>query len=333
MVLHRHRIPGNNQVIGKRLQRLIKGELLAAIAILSQFSDILNPMNRRDFLKSTAAAALLSGAPLKAAPKLAATDWVTLGESGVKVTRLAFGTGSNGGLIQRELGQEGFNRLVRHAYDSGIRFFETAESYTGMPNMLATALKGIPRDTYRLMTKIRGRNGIDTKLKIDEVRKALNTEYVDILLLHCVRTKGWAEDFKFMRDEYDNAKSKKAILSHGASCHGLLPLSDFPGQKWLDVALLRINHNGERMDNLQSEAAERGDVARVTSQISKIHAQGTGIIGMKLVGEGRFKNREDRKKALQYVFGLGTVNAVTIGYKSAAEIDEAIENISFVSTT
>lgn len=200
-------------------------------------------MNRRDFLKSTAAAALLSGAPLKAAPKLAATDWVTLGDSGVKVTRLAFGTRSNGGRIQRELGREGFNRLVR---------------------------------------------------------QALNTEYVDILLPHCVRTKGWTEDFKFMRDEYDNAKSKKAILSHRVSCHGLLPLSDFPGQKWLDVALLRVNHNSERMDNLQSEASERGDVARVTSQISKIH---------------------------------GTVNAVTIGYKSAAEIDEAIENISFVSTT
>ena len=299
-------------------------------------------MNRRDFLKSTTAAALVSGglagglgnnvakaSPLAPAPatKLAATDWVTLGDSGVKVTRLAFGTGTHGGKTQRELGQEGFNRLVRHAYDRGIRFFETAESYTGMPQMLATALKGIPRDSYKLMTKIRGQDVSDIKARIDDVRRELNTEYVDILLLHCVRTKGWADDFKFIRDEYSNAKQKKAILAHGASCHGLLPLSDFPGQKWLDVALLRMNHNGTRMDTLQSEANEKGDVAKVTSQIAKIHGQGTGVIGMKLVGEGRFTNAEDRRKALQYVFQLGTVNAVTIGYKSPAEIDEAIDNI------
>lgn len=288
-------------------------------------------MNRRDFLKSTAAAALLTatGGKVIAAPaKRAATDWVELGQSGVKVTRLAFGTGTHGGRVQRELGQEGFNRLVRHAYDSGIRFFETAESYTGMPKMLGIALRGIPRDSYRLMTKIRGRDGMDIKAKIDEVRSDLQTDYADILLLHCVRTKGWAEDLKFIRDAYDTAKDKKQIMAKGASVHGLLPLSDFPGQKWLDVALLRINHNGARMDNLQSEANAPGDVVKVTAHMEKIHAQGTGIIGMKLIGEGRFTNIDDRRAALKYALNLGTVGAVTIGYKSTAEIDEAIANVS-----
>src|ERR1017187_7504168 len=105
---------------------------------------------RTYFLKAGAAATLLSGMGGRALahpPKRAATDWVTLGNSGVKVTRLAFGTGTNGGRVQRDLGQEGFTKLVRYAYDSGIRFFETAESYRGMPQMLATALKGIPRDS------------------------------------------------------------------------------------------------------------------------------------------------------------------------------------------
>src|SRR5215471_5786424 len=114
---------------------------------------------RRDFLKTLAAGT--AGLALAAkAPKRLATDWVTLGNSGVKVTRLAFGTGTFSGRVQRELGQEQFTRLVRHAYDSGIRFFETAEAYTGMPEMLAAALQGIPRDSYKLMTKFRWNRGI-----------------------------------------------------------------------------------------------------------------------------------------------------------------------------
>src|SRR5512132_3477661 len=142
---------------------------------------------RRDFLKGAVAAGTLAGIvpqafPAKAA-KRSATDWVTLGNSGVKVTRLAFGTGTFGGRVQRELGQEQFTRLVRHAYDSGIRFFETADAYTGMPQMLATALKGIPRDSYKLMTKFRLRDTSNPQGDIDRLRRDLNSEYLDIVLL------------------------------------------------------------------------------------------------------------------------------------------------------
>src|SRR5215813_5046964 len=119
--------------------------------------------SRRNFLKTGLAAGVLAGTgslPLRAA-RGTATDWVTLGKSGVKVTRLAFGTGTFSGRVQRELGQEEFTRQVRHAYDRGIRFFETSESYPMMHEMLATALKGIPRDTYRFMTKVTTRDGVD----------------------------------------------------------------------------------------------------------------------------------------------------------------------------
>jgi aryl-alcohol dehydrogenase-like predicted oxidoreductase len=287
-------------------------------------------MTRREFLKSTVAAGL-AATPVWAAKK-SATDWVRLGKSGVQVTRLAFGTGTFGGRVQRELGQAEFTRLVRHAYDRGIRFFETADAYREMPGMLGTALKGIPRDSYKLMTKFRWRQADNPQATIDRLRKELNTDHVDILLLHCVRTPGWPEELKRLRDAFSEAKQKKIILAHGASCHGLLPLRDFPGNEWLDVALLRINHDGTRMDTLQSESNQKGDVREVVSRIAKIHAQGTGVIGMKLVGEGRFKTPEQRAASLKFVMNLGTVDAVTIGYKSTAEIDEAIERIQEVSS-
>jgi len=253
---------------------------------------------------------------------------VELGRSGVKVTRLAFGTGTFGGRVQRELGQEQFTRLVRHAYDRGIRFFETADNYRGMPLMLGEALKGLPRDSYRLMTKIRLSDAGNFQAAFDRFRRELQTEYLDILLLHCVRRESWPEDFARLRDEMSEAKGKKALLAHGASCHGLLPLRRFPGNNWLDVALLRINNDGTRMDNLEGTEDGRGDVNEVTQRIAAVHKQGTGVIGMKIIGEGAFKTPEQRAASIRFVAKLGTVDAITIGYKSPAEIDEAIERLN-----
>jgi aryl-alcohol dehydrogenase-like predicted oxidoreductase len=290
--------------------------------------------SRRDFLRGTLAAGVLAGAPrwsrAAAATKRSATDWVTLGNSGVRVTRLAFGTGTFGGMVQRQLGQEAFTRLVRHAYDRGIRFFETADAYTGMPQMLASALQGIPRDSYRLMTKVRLREQNDPKATIDRFRRDLNTDYVDVLLLHCVRVPDWAQQLKRLRDALSEAKAKKIILAHGASCHGLLPLRAFPASAdWLDVALLRVNHAGTRMDTLkQADSDDLGDVKEVVGHLEEIHAKGTGVIGMKIMGEGQFRTPEQRDASIRFVTGLGVVDAMTIGYKSAAEIDEAIERLN-----
>lgn len=289
--------------------------------------------SRRSFLKGAAVAGIAAGAgslSAAAAARKSATDLVQLGNSGIKVTRLAFGTGTFGGKVQRELGQEQFTRLVRHAYDRGIRFFETADAYMGMPEMLGIALQGIPRDTYRLMTKYRLRTSDDTKTTLDRFRKQLNSEYFDILLLHCVRTPDWPERFKKLRDEFDEAKEKKVILAHGASCHGLLPLRTFAeNTSWLDVALMRVNHQGTKMDTLkQNDTDDLGDVSEVVGHIKAVHSKGTGVIGMKIMGEGQFRTPEQRDASVKFVMNLGTVDAVTIGYKSTAEIDEAIERIN-----
>lgn len=286
--------------------------------------------NRRDFLKTAAAAAgaLAGGNALASPAKRSATDWVALGKSGVKVTRLAFGTGTFGGRVQRELGQEEFTRLVRHAYDRGIRFFETAEAYRGMPAMLGEALKGLPRDSYRLMTKIPVRTSADYRESLDRYRRELNTDYLDILLIHCVRSATWPEELEKLRDALSEAKQKKILVAHGASCHGLLPLRRFPGNKWLDVALLRVNHDGTRMDNLRGGETGAGDVPEVVSHIAELHKQGVGVLGMKIIGEGSFRSPEQREASIRFVTKLGTVNAVTIGYKSTAEIDEAIERMN-----
>lgn len=285
---------------------------------------------RRDFLAAAFGAAAVSRLGAQATKRLA-TDWVTLGKSKVKVTRLALGTGTFGGRVQRELGQEGFTRLVRHAYDQGVRFFETAESYRGMPEMLGVALKGLPRESYTLMTKYSTPASGDPLPKIDDFRRQLQSEYIDILLLHCLRPPTWENDYRSLQDGFSEAKSKKIILSHGASVHGLPALRTIPGNQWLDIMLMRTNHNGTRMDTpSQKEVDAPGEVDEVIAHTRKIHSQGMGVIGMKLCGEGRFTKAEDREAAMKYVMNLGSVDAVTMGFKSPAEIDEAIDRMNRV---
>jgi aryl-alcohol dehydrogenase-like predicted oxidoreductase len=284
---------------------------------------------RREFLKTGLAAGTLAvsgGLPL-IAQRGSATDMVTLGRSGVKVTRLAFGTGTISGRVQRDLGQDGFTRLVRHAYDRGIRFFETAESYGEMHRMLGVALKGLPRDSYQLMSKVTTRDGVDPRQKLDELRGLANTEYFDIMLLHWQHTATWPADTTRWQDGILEAQSRKVLLSHGASVHGLPALRRVPGNNWLDVAMIRMNHTGKSMDAEDYNTQGPGNVPEVVTHVNEVRKQGLGVISMKLAGEGTF-DREDRRRAMRFAFRNAGVDCVTVGYKSPAEIDEAIENLN-----
>jgi len=284
---------------------------------------------RRDFLKAGLGVTLAGAGALRlrAAPATA-TDWVTLGRSGVKVTRLAFGTGSMSGRTQHMLGQEEFTRQVRYAYDHGIRFFETAEGYSGMHQMLGIALKGIPRDSYRLMTKVTTRDGVNPRAKIDELRQLANTDYFDIALLHWQHTASWPADTARWQDGILEAESKHAVVAHGASVHGLPALRQVPGNKWLGVAMIRMNHKGTAMDAEDFATTGLGDVSEVVAHVKQVRKEGMGVISMKLIGEGRFTAREDRQAAMKYAFQNAGVDCVTVGFKNTAEIDEAIENLN-----
>jgi aryl-alcohol dehydrogenase-like predicted oxidoreductase len=286
-------------------------------------------ISRRHFLKAGVAASAVagSGALQLKAERATATDWVTLGRSGVKVTRLALGMGSYSGRIQQQLGQEGLTRLVHHAYDRGIRFFEVAESYGKSQQMLAVALKGIPRESYVLMSKVETYGNAVPAGKLDELRKNSDTDYFDIMLLHWQHTGTWFEDTKHWQDAILEAEAKQAIKSHGVSVHGLPALRLVPGKEWLQVAMIRMNHKGTRMDAEVPDTDELGNVDEVLKHVKQVKKEGMGVISMKLIGEGAF-NHEDRQKAMRFAFKEAGVDCVTVGFKNTQEVDEAIDNLN-----
>jgi predicted aldo/keto reductase-like oxidoreductase len=288
----------------------------------------LSPFSRREFLKATLAAGTVASALPLHATTSKATDIVTLGKSGQKVTRLAFGTGSNNGHVQAALGQQEFTRLIHYAYDRGIRFFETAESYV-TPAMLGEALKGLPRESYQLMHKVTTDEGVDPMKRFDEMRRIAQAEYFDIMLLHYQHTSDWMETTRRWQDGILEAQAKKIIRTRGASVHGLPALRLMPGNKWLEVAMIRMNHNGTRMDGpdyrSDTNPANRDEVVEHVKQVKR---EGMGVISMKLAGDGTFTRHEDRQAAMRFAFKNAGIDCATVGFKSTQEIDEAIDNMN-----
>jgi predicted aldo/keto reductase-like oxidoreductase len=194
--------------------------------------------------------------------------------------------------------------------------------------MLGIALKGIPRDSYQLMSKVTTfHDGVNPQQKFDELRTLANTEYFDIMLLHWQHTATWPSDTGRWQDAILEAEHKKVVVSHGASVHGLPALRRVPGNDWLKLAMIRVNHKGKSMDAEDYATQGLGNVPEVVTHVKEVRKEGMGVVAMKLIGEGTF-NRDDRRAAMKFAFRNAGVDSVTVGYKSTAEIDEAIENLN-----
>jgi predicted aldo/keto reductase-like oxidoreductase len=291
-------------------------------------------ISRRQFIKATAAVAggvlLSSCAAQKTArgPKRTAVDQVALGKTGLRLSRLGIGTGSEGGSIQRALGPDGFNRLIQYAYDRGITYIDTADSYK-THTMVREAIKGLPRERLFIQSKMPGvpEKPLDV---LDRYRSELGVDYIDSLLVHCAVRRNWDEERKRLLDAFEQAKDKKLIRAHGVSCHTLPALSLAAKLDWVDVNLVRINPQGAHVDTPVERWDAKSDashVSPVVSQIETMRKHGHGVIGMKIIGNGDFTSPEDREKSIRFVLGCGLLDAVVIGFKSPAEIDEAIERM------
>ena len=291
-------------------------------------------ITRREFLRGTAALAgtvLLSSCstiPLaKHTPT--AVDQVTLGKTGLKLSRLGIGTGSKGGSIQRALGADGFNRLIHYAYDQGITYIDTAESYR-THTMVREAIKGLPREKLFIQSKM---SGVPEKpLEVlDRFRRELGIDYIDSLLTHCGVTANWDDERRRVLDALEEAKDKKIILAHGISCHSLPALTTAAQLDWVDVNLVRINPQGAHIDTpaeTWNAKSDNSHLPPVLKQIKVMRQNNHGVIGMKIIGNGDFTNPEDREKSIRFTMQSGLTDAVVIGFKSPAEIDEAIMRIN-----
>ncbi|MBO0910831.1 MAG: aldo/keto reductase [Acidobacteria bacterium] len=251
--------------------------------------------------------------------KFSATDTVSLGATGIRTSRLAMGTGTVGSghhSHQTALGVRGLSALLVNGYDHGLSFFDAADSYGSHPHV-AEALKHVPRDKVTVLTKSWARNPAEMRADLDRFRRELGIEHIDVVLMHCLTEGDWTERYKGVMDVLSDAKQKGIIRAHGCSCHSIEALRAAAASPWVEVDLARINPIGSHMD---------ADPATVVSVLKQMKASGKAVVGMKILGQGDLRSRQD--EALRYALSLGVLDAFTIGAESRAEQEDLIRRIA-----
>lgn len=288
-------------------------------------------MDRRRFVATavTGLASLSLGRRLRAAQETEAAAEATLplrplGTTGTKVTLVGAGTGMSGWNRQSNMtrmGAEAFESLLRHEYESGIRYFDCADSYGSHP-YVARALKEYPREDYVISTKIWVMPGglpeperPDADVVVERFRKELDTDYIDLVLIHCMTDPAWTEQQRRQMDLLDDLKARGIIRAHGVSIHSLPALEACVECDWVDSVHARINPFGDCMDD--------PDVEKVAGVLRRIHESGKGVVGMKLIGEGRYRDDPDKRDAaIGYALDLGCVDTMIVGFERPSEVDD-----------
>lgn len=290
-------------------------------------------LNRRQFLGALAlgSAHLMFNNPLYASEgRFRSTDplqKISLGKSGLKTTLLGFGTGIHAGNRTSYLTRQEEKKSVdtlRYAYERGLRFFDCADTY-GTHRLMHRALKGIDRESLTISSKIWTRPGgipeperPDADIVVDRFRKELGTDYIDLVQIHCMVDSDWTAQMRRQMDILDDLKSKGIIKSHGVSVHSLEAMKTALADPWVDVIHVRINPYGIAMD--------KAGPAEVVEVIHQLHASGKGVIGMKLVGNGKLrKESEKMDHALEFVLGLGSVDMMIVGFESGNQVDNYLD--------
>jgi aryl-alcohol dehydrogenase-like predicted oxidoreductase len=284
-------------------------------------------MNRRNFLRNAAAGTIaLHSFPhhlFANGTKKYATDRVKLGPRGVELSRLAMGTGTDGvggsSNQTRKLGMAGLANLFDAAYDQGVTFWDSADQYGTHPHV-KEALKRVKRERVTILSKTHASTEKEMRADLERFRRELGTDYIDILLLHCMMDDDWPDRKKGAMAVISEAQEKGIVRTHGTSCHTLGALKAAARHPWVEVDLARINPAQAQMD---------ADPTTVISVLKQMKAAGKGVIGMKILGAGALRNRVD--ESLQFALSLDCVDCFTIGSESRAEMEDLLRKIPAAS--
>lgn len=238
---------------------------------------------------------------------------VTLGRTGIQVSALCIGTGTNGWggrSSQTALGRKGLPDLLEYAFQAGITFWDSADQYGSHPHV-RDGLQRVGREHVVITTKTRARTAADCRTDLERFRRELSVDCIDIVLMHCLFDPEWPAQYAPVMDVLSEAKQSGKVRAVGVSCHNFGAFQRAADEPWVDVVLARLNYGNVNMDASWPEVVE---------VLHQMREGGKGVYGMKVLGAGKLT--QDPERAIRFVFEQRAVDAITIGMRSRAEVDE-----------
>lgn len=291
----------------------------------------MSKITRRRFIKTGVAGVAgltIAGSGISAvscAPASVTVDKVKLGKTGLAVSRIAMGTGTvgyNKGSNQTRQGMDAFVKMAHHAYERGIRFFDMADGYGSHP-FVGEAIKTLPREKLTLLSKVwthedGSENNLPVDKTLDRFRQEIGTDYIDILLMHCLSQGNWDKTRTHYMDGLAKAKQDGIIKAVGVSCHNIDALRLAASHPWIDVIMARINPFGTKMDGTPDE---------IKAILAEAQSNGKGVIAMKIFGEGEHVRDDEREESIRFALTQGNISCMTLGMESETQIDDAVERV------
>ena len=239
-------------------------------------------------------------------------EMTTLGRSGLRVSRLCYGTLTMSPLQKNMTAAEGAKLLV-YAWERGVRFLDTADLYGTYPH-IREALKDAP--DYVISTKAYCYDRKTAQEALERAYRGTGRDYIDLFMLHeqesLYTLRGHEEALVYLAEQ----RERGHIGAVGVSTHFCACVAAAPRFPMIDVIHPLINLGGIGIQDGSREDME--------SAIRAARDVGIGIFAMKPLGGGHLisSNRE----ALAYAAGNPLLDSVAVGMQSVSEIDA---NVAF----
>jgi aryl-alcohol dehydrogenase-like predicted oxidoreductase/Pyruvate/2-oxoacid:ferredoxin oxidoreductase delta subunit len=239
-----------------------------------------------------------------------------LGNTGLMVPPIGFGVLTVGNTQLNYSVEEGAD-LLRYALERGVDFLDTAQYYETYP-YIREALKSAAYDPV-IASKCLSGSYEDMRFAVEEARREMDRDTVDIFLLHEVRSasdwEGRAGAWEYLHE----AKAGGIVKAIGVSTHHVDVTEMCANIPDLDVVFPLINYKSLGIRN--GNAA--GTKESMAAAIKRCSEAGKGVFAMKVFGGGNLTG--DYLTALDYVSSLPGIDSMTIGFGYRHEIDRIIE--------
>lgn len=234
-------------------------------------------------------------------------QYVDLGSTGLKVSRLCFG-GLVIGPLQADLSISRGAEVIRKAFELGVNFIDTAELY-GTYGHIREAIR-LSGEKPVIASKSYAYDEKGAENSLESARRELDVDVIDLFLLHEQESRLTLRGHRDALEYYLRAKAKGIIKAVGVSTHNIEVVRACAQMPEVDVIHPIVNKRGLGIGD--------GTIGEMLEAIKTAHGKGKGIYSMKPLGGGNLL--KSYEESVEFVLDIPFIHSVAMGMQSVEEV-------------